>query len=557
MAVIVLGRPSIGCKEAHHERFRDHSPRAGPPGGASGPARSSGVAWPRPSRSGRPPRPAPATGLPGLRVGPEIYQSIGVRPFVNARGTYTILTGSTMLPEVRAAMDAAAQHYVHLDELAEAIGQRLAELTRAEWGMVTTGCAAALTHATAACVTGGNPDLHVRVPDLRGFPKDECIIPRHSRNVYDAAVRAVGVRVVEVETAEELEAAFGPRTALVYVLAGPNADEGPLRTKAICEAAKKRGVPVLVDAAAEILTVPERPPAARRRPRHLQRRQVPARPADRRPAARPQGPGEGGLGGQRAAPRLRPRVQGRQGRGDGDAGRRRDVDEARLRGRDPGRGPPGSTRSRGASPPIAGVTTSVTPAEGLSNRMPLLQIRWDRAKLGTTGEAVAKLLFESEPRISLFPARGRLEGSETGLTIGPYMMAPGDEKVVADAALRRALEAAAASRRSRTAPAGDGPDRHLGRADRVRGQRLDSPAAPAAARATTSTAPTRATSCRATCGARSTATRCGSAAPGSTATRSTTRSAAGSPATRCPGEVDLGEYLDARFSAKRHASGRA
>ena len=74
--------------------------------------------------------PAPAGPVPGLRVGPDIYQSIGVRPFVNARGTYTILTGSTMLPEVRAAMEAASRHYVHLDELAEAIGERLAELTR-------------------------------------------------------------------------------------------------------------------------------------------------------------------------------------------------------------------------------------------------------------------------------------------------------------------------------------------------------------------------------------------------------------------------------------------
>src|SRR5207247_2664375 len=126
--------------------------------------------------------PAPSTPAPaaaGLRVGPEIYQSIGVRPFVNARGTYTILSGSTMLPEVRAAMDAAAQHYVHLDELADAVGARLAALTGAEWGLVTSGCAAALTHATAACVAGGNPDLHVRIPNLAGFPRDEAIIPKH------------------------------------------------------------------------------------------------------------------------------------------------------------------------------------------------------------------------------------------------------------------------------------------------------------------------------------------------------------------------------------------
>src|SRR5437899_11987916 len=97
-----------------------------------------------------------------------------------------------MLPEVRAAMEAAAQHHVHIDELMAAIGARLAELTKAEWGMVSSGCSAALTHATAACVAGGNPDLHVRIPHLEGFPKDEVIIPTHSRNVYDAAVRAVG-----------------------------------------------------------------------------------------------------------------------------------------------------------------------------------------------------------------------------------------------------------------------------------------------------------------------------------------------------------------------------
>jgi L-seryl-tRNA(Ser) seleniumtransferase len=197
---------------------------------------------------------APVAGA--LRLGPDIYQSIGVRPIVNARGTYTILSGSLMLPEVRAAMDAAARHYVHLDELTEAIGARLAALTGAEWGLVTSGCSAALTHATAACVAGGNPDLHVRIPHLAGFPRDEAIIARHSRNVYDAALKAVGVRIVEVASPAELEAAFGPRTAMVYVLAGPEDDESPIGLGAIAPLASARGVPVLVDAAAEILTVP-------------------------------------------------------------------------------------------------------------------------------------------------------------------------------------------------------------------------------------------------------------------------------------------------------------
>src|SRR4029078_12010669 len=197
-----------------------------------------------------------ATAVTGTRkLGTDIYQSIGVRPLINARGTFTIISGSTMLPEVRAAMDQAAQKYVHLDELADAVGARLATLTGAEWGMVSNGCSAGLTLATAACVAGGNPDLHVRLPNLSGFPKDEAIIPTHSRNVYDAALRSVGVRVVEVSTLAEFEAALGPRAAMIYILAGPNADNSPLNVKAIAPIAKAKGVPIVVDAAAEILTV--------------------------------------------------------------------------------------------------------------------------------------------------------------------------------------------------------------------------------------------------------------------------------------------------------------
>src|SRR5690606_38746510 len=101
------------------------------------------------------------------------------------RGTFTIIGGSVERPEVRAAMDAAAQQYVQIDELAMGVGQRLAELTGAEWGMVSSGCAAGLKHVTAACVTGGNPERLVRIPDLTGFEKTEVVSPRYSRNVYD------------------------------------------------------------------------------------------------------------------------------------------------------------------------------------------------------------------------------------------------------------------------------------------------------------------------------------------------------------------------------------
>src|SRR5229473_3535392 len=90
-------------------------------------------------------------------------------------------------------------------------------------------------------------DLHVRVPDLTGFPKDEVVIPKHSRNEYDQAIRSVGVRIIEVGDAAEYEAALGPKAAMVYLFAGPRAESGPLPYDAVYSIARKKNVPVLVD----------------------------------------------------------------------------------------------------------------------------------------------------------------------------------------------------------------------------------------------------------------------------------------------------------------------
>src|SRR6185437_16693177 len=91
-----------------------------------------------------------------------------------------------------------------------------------------------------------------RLPDLTGL-KSEVIIPEYSRNVYDHAIRMLGVKIIEVKTPEEMEAAFNERTALVYILAGPG-DEGPLGTQSVSAVAKKHNVPVIVDAVAGIFT---------------------------------------------------------------------------------------------------------------------------------------------------------------------------------------------------------------------------------------------------------------------------------------------------------------
>src|SRR6187397_3557046 len=139
------------------------------------------------------PAEAAAAAAGPLKAGPGIFQSIGVEPVINCRGTFTIIGGSVELPEVRAAMDHAARHFVQIDELAEAVGRRFSEITGAEWGMVSAGCAAGMKHVTVACVTGGNPEKLVRIPDLTGLDKTEVVVPRSSRSVYDHAVRNIGV----------------------------------------------------------------------------------------------------------------------------------------------------------------------------------------------------------------------------------------------------------------------------------------------------------------------------------------------------------------------------
>jgi uncharacterized pyridoxal phosphate-dependent enzyme len=367
----------------------------------------------------------------GLRPGADVYQAIGVRPLINARGTFTIISGSTMLPEVRAAMDAAAQKYVHLDELTEAVGARLAALTGAEWGLVSNGCSAGLTLAAAACVAGGNPDLHVRLPNLSGFPKDEAIIPTHSRNVYDAALRAMGLRVIEVSTLADFESALGPRAAMIYILAGPAADNSPLNVKAIAPIAQARGVPILVDAAAEILTIPNV---------HLQNGATLVAYSGGKCLRGPQTAGL--LLGRKdlvraawvhSAPHHGATRALKVGKEDAigmlmavEMWVKRDHEAEWKRWN----GWLDHISQRVQT--VAGVTTSVAQPNGLSNRTPSLRIFWDRQKLGITGEAVARLLFDTEPRITLDAARNGGQPGQTGVSVTPYMMAPGDERTVAD-----------------------------------------------------------------------------------------------------------------------------
>lgn len=186
--------------------------------------------------------------------GPDPYTRIGVRPFINCTATITINGGSRMLPEVIATIQEASQYHVNLDELMEKAGDRLAQLLQVPWGIVTSGAAAALTHATAGCIAGTDPEKMQRLPNLTGL-KSEVIMPRESRVAYDHALRTVGAKIIEVNSPEELEAAISPRTAMIEIL-GQHFGSAKLDLKDVAPIARKAGVPILVDAAADYLIVP-------------------------------------------------------------------------------------------------------------------------------------------------------------------------------------------------------------------------------------------------------------------------------------------------------------
>ena len=195
---------------------------------------------------------APAVRDSVVHTGTEkdnLFTRIGVRPLINGRGTYTIISGSRSLPEVKQAMFEASHYYVQMDEMMNGIGAELARLTGAEWGIVTNGAESAICQATIACIAGTNIEKCQVLPYIKA--KDQVIIPKYSRNPYDMGVRMVGAEIVEVETPEETRAKISGRTAMIYVMSGPQAERDPLNIPTLIAIAKEKNVPILVDAAAE------------------------------------------------------------------------------------------------------------------------------------------------------------------------------------------------------------------------------------------------------------------------------------------------------------------
>lgn len=365
-----------------------------------------------------------------------IYEQLGVRPLINAAGTFTTLSASLMPREVVQAMEEASLHHVSIPELQQAVGKRISNLLGSESALVTAGAAAALTLGTAACVAGKDQEKIRRLPDTAGM-KNEVLILKSHRFAYDHAVRAVGTKLIEVETRAQLESGINGKTAMMLFLnsAEPKAQ---VRRKEFVEIGKKAGVPTFIDAAADV-------PPPERLSEYVR------------------------LGFDLVA------FSGGKGlRGPQCSGLllgRRDLIEAAFLNGSPHSDTIGRASKVGkeeivglltalelylkrdhqaewrewelrarhiadAVKNLRGVKTEMFVPE-IANESPHLRVAWDEKVVPHENSDIVKALREGEPRIELRPSAG----DQAVVEVGVWMLQPGEERIVARR-LREVLEKA-------------------------------------------------------------------------------------------------------------------
>jgi uncharacterized pyridoxal phosphate-dependent enzyme len=352
----------------------------------------------------------------------DFFKELGVRPFINAAGTFTDMTASLMPPEVMDAINYASKQFVPLNELHDRVGERIASLVKAEAAMVSSGAASAMTLGTAGVLTGGDAQKIVDLPNLVGM-KTEVIMQKSHRFGYDHAIRNCGVTIVEVETAAELEAAIRPQTAMLLFYNNNNS-VGQIRDEQFVAIGKKHDVVTMNDCAADV------PPVENlwkytamgfdlvvfsggkgmRGPQSagllLGRKDlIAAARANAAPNGNTIGRGmkvnkEEMLGMLAAVERF---VKLDHAAMEKEYQRRAELILKSISG-------------------IPGVTASITVPE-VANHVPHVLVTLDTAVTGITGQEISKRLREGTPSIGVRP------GSE--LLVGVWMMQPGEEKIVA------------------------------------------------------------------------------------------------------------------------------
>ncbi len=367
------------------------------------------------------------------------YDELGVTTVINCEGTMTMLGGSILRPELEAVMAMAGKHFVSIPELEVAAGKRIAEMLKLPDGytaLVTSGAAAAIQSGLAGILTGDNESFIRQLPDVTGM-KSEVIIQKSHRNPFDHQLRNTGVKLVVIETRDELRQAVNDRTAMMHFSNFANAT-GQIKVDEWVKLGKQYNVPCMNDAAADT------PPVS-----HL-------------------------WDYTNMGYDLVTFSGGKAMRGPQCAGLligRKDLVAYALLNNSPHEDTLGRSQKVGKEEiigmvkalevylredhdalasewqkqldgiarelsKIPGVTTSFFTPD-IANHVPHMQISWD-SRIAATPKDVSKSLRESKPSIVIGGGEGR-----TGLVMNSFMLQPGEDKIVADQ-LSRALREHAA-----------------------------------------------------------------------------------------------------------------
>jgi len=373
------------------------------------------------------------TKVSGFGQSGNPYEELGVTTVVNCQGTMTMLGGSILRPELEAVMAQAGRHFVNMPELEVAAGKRIAELLKLPEGytaLVTAGAAAAIQSGLAGILTGDNETFIKQLPDLTGL-KSEVIIQKSHRNPFDHQLRTTGVKLIEIETRDELRQAVSPRTAMMHFTNFANA-AGRIKVDEWPKLAKEYKLPCMNDAAADT------PPVS-----HLwDYTNMGYDLVTFSGGKAMRGPQCGGL------------LIGRKdlvayallnnSPHEDTLGRSSKVGKEEIIGMvkalelylnedHAALAQEWQSRLEFISRQIVqvpGVSTAFFVPD-VANHVPHMQITWDAAKISLTPQQVAQLLRESKPAIVMGAAEGK-----PGLSMNSFMLQPGENKIVADQLVR-------------------------------------------------------------------------------------------------------------------------
>jgi uncharacterized pyridoxal phosphate-dependent enzyme len=373
-------------------------------------------------------RVAAPTKITGLGSTGNPYDELGVTTMINCEGTMTMLGGSLPHPELEAVMTMAGRHFVSIPELEVVAGNRIAEMLKLPNGytaLVTSGAAAAIQSGLAGILTGGDENLIRQLPDLTGM-KSEVIIQKSHRNPFDHQLRSTGVKLIEIETTDDLRAAVNERTAMMHFTNYANA-AGQIKVDDWVKLAKQYRLPCMNDAAADT------PPVSHlwdytnmgydlvtfsggkaiRGPQCagllIGRKEMVAN------ALLNNSPHEDTIG--RSQKVGKEEIVGMVKALELFLAEDHDALAREWQGR--------LELVSGEVNKVPGVGTAFFVPD-IANHVPHMRITWDESRISLTPEQAAKLLRSSKPSIAISSGEG-----QSGLSMNSFMLQPGEERIVA------------------------------------------------------------------------------------------------------------------------------